>query len=256
MILTVNVSNSNILIGAYQNNDLLFCARLHTSLLKTTDEYAAQLHSILSLYGYHATDITGAILSCVVPSLLSCIRNALKRVCLGRIYLVGPGLKTGLSIRTDDPSQLGSDLVCCAVAVLNDYSVPAVIISLDTAISMTALDQTGAMRGGAIMPGVRTGLDALGARTAQLPQIDLVAPACGVLGTNSTASLQAGAIFGTASLLDGMIARFSKALGEPITYIATGECAPEILPHCNHQIVYHENLVLRGLYLLYQKNAK
>ena len=166
------------------------------------------------------------------------------------------GLKTGLSIRTDDPSQLGSELVCSAIAVLADYPPPCVIISMDTAVSITALDNRGALRGGAILPGVKIGVEALCARTAQLPQIDLSAPACGVLGTNSSASMQAGAIFGTASMLDGMIDRFAQALGGTPTCVASGELAPVILPHCLHKIYYRENLVLDGLYRLYQKNTK
>ena len=163
---------------------------------------------------------------------------------------------TGLSIRTDDPSQLGSELVCSAIAVLADYPPPCVIISMDTAVSITALDNRGALRGGAILPGVKIGVEALCARTAQLPQIDLSAPACGVLGTNSSASMQAGAIFGTASMLDGMIDRFAQALGGTPTCVASGELAPVILPHCLHKIYYRENLVLDGLYRLYQKNTK
>jgi type III pantothenate kinase len=256
MILTLNVSNTTILLGAYADGQQRFCASLHTNLSKTADEYAAQFHAILALYGYTPAHIHGAILSCVVPSLLSRIRSALAHLYSGRIYTVGPGLKTGLTIRTDDPAQLGSELVCCAVAALALYTPPCIIISMDTAISITALDSRGAMRGGAIMPGVRTGVEALCARTAQLPQIDLVAPPCGVLGTNSTLSMQAGAVLGTACMLDGMIDRFCAALGQPATVLATGELAAEILPHCTHAIHYHENLVLDGLHLLYQKNTR
>lgn len=256
MVLTVNVSNSNILLGVYEDGRQQFCAAMHTNLLKSADEYAVQMRSVLELYGARISEISGVILSCVVPSMLSCIRRALGHLYTGRIYVAGPGLKTGLSIRTDDPSQLGSELVCSAVAVLAQYTPPCVIISMDTAISMTALDSTGALRGGAIMPGVKIGVEALCARTAQLPQIDLSAPACGVLGTNSTASMQAGAIFGTAAMLDGMIDRFAAALeGNPVC-VASGELAPVILPHCTHEIHYHETLVLDGLYRLYQKNAK
>jgi len=239
MILTVNVSNSNILLGAYQDDKQCFCSSMHTNLLKSADEYAVQFGSVLSLYGAQPEDISGVILSCVVPSMLACVRKALNHLYTGRIYVAGPGLKTGLSIRTDDPSQLGSELVCSAIAV-----------------SITALDNRGALRGGAILPGVKIGVEALCARTAQLPQIDLSAPACGVLGTNSSASMQAGAIFGTASMLDGMIDRFAQALGGTPTCVASGELAPVILPHCLHKIYYRENLVLDGLYRLYQKNTK
>lgn len=148
MILTVNVSNSNILLGAYQDDKQCFCSSMHTNLLKSADEYAVQFGSVLSLYGAQPEDISGVILSCVVPSMLACIRKALNHLYTGRIYVAGPGLKTGLSIRTDDPSQLGSELVCSAIAVLADYPPPCVIISMDTAVSITALDNRGALRAG------------------------------------------------------------------------------------------------------------
>lgn len=257
MILTVNVSNTSVLLGAYEDGRQTFYASLHTNLSKTSDEYAVQMQSVLALYGRTPADITGVIFSCVVPSLLSCIRHALAHLYKGRIYSVGPGLKTGLSIRMDDPSQLGSELVCCAVEVLAAYPHPCVVVSFDTATTMIALDEKGAMRGGTILPGVRMGMDALSIRTAQLPQIDLTAPKCGVLGTNSTACMQAGAILGTASMLDGMLDRFADALScRDLFCVATGEIAPAILPHCSHFIHYHENLVLDGLYRLYCKNAK
>ena len=176
MVLTVNVSNTSVLLGAYEEGRQAFFASLHTNLSKTSDEYAVQMQSVLALYGRTPAEITGVIFSCVVPSLLSCIRHALSHLYSGRIYTVGPGLKTGLAIRMDDPSQLGSELVCCAVEVLAAYPHPCVIVSFDTATTMIALDEKGTMRGGTILPGVRTGMDALSIRTAQLPQIDLAAP--------------------------------------------------------------------------------
>ncbi len=256
MLLAVNISNSNILIGVYKNGARQFCSSMHTNPAKSADEYAVQLGSVLALYGVRAADLSGVILSCVVPSMLPCIRSALDRLYAGRVYLVGPGLKTGLSIRTDDPSQVGSELVCCAVAALSFAAPPCVIISMDTAISITALDKTGALRGGAILPGVRIGMEALCARTAQLPQIELCAPAGGVLGASTVASMQSGAIFGTACMLDGMLDRFAAVLDAAPACIATGELAPVILPHCAHSIEYREYLVLDGLHLLYRKNTK
>lgn len=256
MVLAVNISNSNILIGAYRDGARQFCSSMHTNPAKSADEYAAQLGSVLALYGVRPADLSGVILSCVVPSMLSCVRAALSHLYAGRIYLVGPGLKTGLSIRTDDPSQVGSELVCCAVAALSAVEPPCVVLSMDTAISFTVLDREGALRGGAILPGVRIGMEALCARTAQLPQIDLSAPAGGVIGTNTVSCLQSGAIFGAASMIDGMLGRFAEALGHAPACLASGELAPAILPYCARPIQYREHLVLEGLYLLYQKNAK
>lgn len=175
---------------------------------------------------------------------------------MGRIYTVGPGLKTGLQMRMDDPAQLGGELVCCAVAARALGTLPCVAVLMDTAISMVALDKNGVLCGGVILPGVRTGYDALCERTAQLTQIELRAPSCGVLGTNSAACMQAGAVFGTASMLDGMLERFSLALKGEAACVATGAFAPVVLKHCRHTVRYEENLLLDGLRLLYEKNAR
>lgn len=256
MILTINVSNSNVLIGGYQNGKRCFCSAVHTNVQKSADEYAVQLRDLLSLYQFAPSDIEGVILSCVVPSLSACIRKAVAHLYSGRIYTVGPGLKTGLLIRMDDPAQLGSELVCIAAAAQNLYPLPCIMISMDTATSFVVLDEKGALRGGAVVPGMKIGLDALCARTAQLPQVDICAPLGGVLGTNNISCIQSGVVFGAASLIDGMIDRFAATLGAAPFCVATGEMCPIVLPHCTHPIQYHEYLVLDGLYRLYLKNTK
>ena len=240
MLLAVNVSNSQILLGGYDGSRLVFCARVHADRAWTADEYAVQFSRVLSLYGCEAAGIKGIIFSCVVPALAETV----------------PGLKTGLQMHMDDPAQLGGELVCCAVAARALGPLPCVAVLMDTAISMVALDKNGVLCGGAILPGVRTGYDALCERTAQLTQIELRAPACGVLGTNSVACMQAGAVFGTASMLDGMLERFSLALNGEAACVATGAFAPVALPHCRHAVRYEEHLVLDGLRLLYEKNAR
>lgn len=256
MLLAVNVSNSQILLGGYDGSRLVFCARVHADRAWTADEYAVQFSRVLSLYGCEAAGIKGIIFSCVVPAMAETVRRALAMLYRGRIYTVGPGLKTGLQMHMDDPAQLGGELVCCAVAARALGPLPCVAVLMDTAISMVALDKNGVLCGGAILPGVRTGYDALCERTAQLTQIELRAPACGVLGTNSVACMQAGAVFGTASMLDGMLERFSLALNGEAACVATGAFAPLALPHCRHAVRYEEHLVLDGLRLLYEKNAR
>lgn len=257
MLLTMNVSNSEITLGAWENSALSFRTAVHTNPAKSADEYAAQFDAMLRLYQKAPQEISGMILSCVVPALLDTLRRALAKIFAGRIYVVGPGLKTGLPIRTDDPGQVGSDLVCCAVAALARRTpLPCLLIGMDTAVSMTLLDRSGALAGGAIAPGLKIGADALCARTAQLPQIDLAAPVTAVVGTSSSACMQAGIVLGAASMLDGMIDRFSEAASAPVTCLATGDVAPVVLRHCVHTIAWHENLVHEGLYQLYLKNTK
>lgn len=257
MILTVNVSNSQILLGGYQDGARVFCASLHTDPSATADEYAVRMRSVLGLYEVDPRRLAGAILSCVVPSLLQPVRKALGLLYPGRLYVVGPGLKTGLQIRMDDPGQLGGELVCAAVAAKEQYPLPCVVVSLDTATTLLALDEDGVLRGGALVAGVRTGVDALCARAAQLPQVDLAVPACGVLGSGSVTCVQGGAVFGTASMIDGMVDRFARALGTGIaSCVVTGELAPLIAPRCVHEVSVHEHLVLDGLYALYRRNTR
>ena len=177
MLLALNVSNSQILLGGYDGSRLVFCARVHADRAWTADEYAVQFSRVLSLYGCEAAGIKGIIFSCVVPALAETVRRALAMLYRGRIYTVGPGLKTGLQMHMDDPAQLGGELVCCAVAARALGPLPCVAVLMDTAISMVALDKNGVLCGGAILPGVRTGYDALCERTAQLTQIELRAPA-------------------------------------------------------------------------------
>lgn len=256
MILTINVSNSNVTLAGFSQNALTFSAQIHTELAKSADEYAVQISSVLQLYGHSTASVEGVILSCVVPALLSCLQKAVRHFFTKRIYVVGPGLKTGLSIQTDNPAQMGSEIVCCAVAALQNNAAPCLLIAMDTAISIALLDANGALRGGVLAPGVKIGADALCARTAQLSQVDLCAPIAGVIGTNTDACVRAGIVLGTACMLDGMIDLFCTAANTMLTVLATGEIAPVILSHCSHTIAYHENLIHTGLFALYQKNAK
>lgn len=258
MVLCVNVSNSNILLGGYQEGTRRFCAALHTAAADTADELAVKMQAVLALHQVDAAGLDGAILSCVVPALLGRVRRALGLLYGGRLYVVGPGLKTGLAIRMDDPGQLGGELVCAAVAAKERGPLPCVVVSMDTAVTMLALDEAGALRGGAVMPGVRTGLEALCLRTAQLPQVDLSVPPCGVLGSGSVSCMQAGALFGTAAMIDGMLDRFGQALGlrRAPACVATGEPAELIAPLCRHPVQVHPHLVLDGLYALYRRNTK
>lgn len=142
MLLAVNVSNSQILLGGYDGARLVLCARVHADRAWTSDEYAVQFSRVLALYGCDAAGVSGVIFSCVVPSLAETVRRALAMLYHGRIYTVGPGLKTGLQMRMDDPAQLGGELVCCAVAARALGTLPCVAVLMDTAISMVALDKT------------------------------------------------------------------------------------------------------------------
>ena len=233
MILTVNLGNTHITIGGYEHDDLKFCGRLHTDPAATVDEYGLRLLNLLSLHGASPEQIEGGILGSVVPALTGRVLAALQMLCPVRILTVGPGLKSGIRLRLDNPAQLGAELLCGAVAALAEGSGPLVVISADTAISLMAVNGKQELVGGVILPGPQLSLAALVQNTAQLPQIDLSAPApASVLGKNTAACLQNGFVLGTAGMLDGLADHFCAELGPETKFYATGNLPTAIRDAC------------------------
>ena len=256
MVLCLNVSNSAIIIGAYDGDSLYFKTTVSTIAGKSSSEYAATFNSVFDLYNFKPQDISGVILSCVVPSLTFTIKEALQFLFDGKIFVVGPKLKTGLKIKSENPSQIGSSLICQSVALTDKYPMPCLLIAMGTALSMFVLDRNGTFIGGSILPGIKLSAKALSDHTAQLPQIDLSHRPVSVIGTNTTQNIQSGILFGTACTIDGMIARFKTEIGNELTCVATGDISEEFLSLCSSEIIYDENLILDGLRLIYMKNAK
>ena len=253
MVLAVDVGNSTITVGGFCENSLMFVARLSTNPACTEDEYAIRLREILALHGADGSHTEGAIVSSVVPPLTATIKNALHFAFGVEPLVVGPGIKTGLNLRCDDPSSVGADLICACVAGKASYGAPLLIVDLGTATKMMLVDEKGSFAGVSILCGVTTALNALTASASQLPQVNPEAPAC-VIGKNTADCIRSGAIFGHASMVDGMIDRFCLETKAELKVVATGEHAPRILPHCTHSILNDETLVLKGLSLIYQKN--
>ena len=251
MILTVNIGNTHITVGGYDHDTLRFCGRLHSDPAATIDEYAIRLVNLLSLHGASPDQIEGGILGSVVPVLSGRVLAAL------RILTVGPGLKSGIKLRLDNPAQLGAELLCGAVAALAESAGPLVVISADTAISMMAVNEKQELVGGVILPGPQLSLETLVKSTAQLPQIDLAAgtPAS-ILGKSTSACLQNGFVLGTASQLDGLAARFCAELSPQTAFYATGNLPRAIRDACRTPIRYRETLITDGLYRIWQKNRK
>ena len=255
MILAIDVGNSNVVIGAIHENQVQFVSRMATEGCRTEDQYAIYFREILSLYQMQGTDFSGGIISSVVPPVTNVIAKAVTRIIGKEPLIVGPGIKTGLNISIDNPSQLGSDIVVDNVAARHLYSGAVIVIDMGTATTMSVTDEKGNIRGGAIAPGVGISLNALSQNAAQLQGINLENPKK-VIGTNTVDSMKSGMVYGWASMLDGMIERFLDELGTPATVVATGGHARHIIPHCKRDIVYNENLLLTGLNLVYQMNAK
>ncbi len=255
MILAVDIGNTNIVFGGMTDDDILFTARIATDRSKTGDEYAVILRNLLALNNIDVADIEGGILSSVVPPLKAPMADAVKRVTGKDCLVVGAGIKTGLNIRIDNPAQLGSDRVADAVAAIAQYPLPLVIFDMGTATTFSVVDKNGMYLGGMIMPGAMIGLDALTARTSQLPQISLSEPPKGVIGTNTVDCMKNGMIFGNAAMLDGIVERIGEELGSAPTVIATGGMSGVITPYCRSIVQHDPHLLLKGLRIIYKKNA-
>ncbi|MBQ6789818.1 MAG: type III pantothenate kinase [Clostridia bacterium] len=253
MILALDVGNTNITIGGFEKDELSFVARISAGKTQTSDEIAAKLTSILSLYGVEKSSVTGAAVSSVVPPITSAVVSAVKFVCGVDALVVGPGVKTGIGIHCDNPASVGSDLICACVAARELYSYPSIIIDMGTATNMMLLDKNGAFAGVSIMPGVMLGLSALADGTAQLPHVSLDAPKT-VIGKNTVDCIKSGVIYGNASMIDGMIDRICGEYDSLLPVYATGSVAASVVEHCRHDIVSDEHLVLRGLNMIYRKN--
>jgi type III pantothenate kinase len=251
MILAIDVGNTNIVLGVINGDDLVITGRLSTNISETDEEYAMKLYSFLHMH--NACDIDGAIISSVVPALIGTLKKAIKLVTGVNPLVVGPGIKTGLSIKIGDPAQLGADLVVGAVAAKAKYPCPAIIFDLGTATTGSVLDKDGNFLGGIITTGVVTSINALTSGTALLPQIDISSPKK-IIGTNSIDSMKSGCIIGTAVMLDGFIEKFEEELGQKATVIVTGGLGKAITKNCKHKVIIDENLLIDGLKIIYNKN--
>lgn len=255
MILTVDIGNSNIVIGGVRDDEVLFEARLRTDTTKTSDEYCLDVKSLMDVYQVAVEEVEGAIIASVVPQVLNSLQTAIKKLT-GKIALVvGPGLKTGLNILLENPGQTGADLVVGAVAALREHKPPMTIIDMGTATTISVIDKNGAYIGGAIIPGVKISMDALTDRTALLPGLQLDQPKKAI-GRNTVDAMRSGIMMGAACMLDGMIERMEEELGYQTTVVATGGIAKFIVPLCRREMIYDKDLLVKGLVALYKENVK
>lgn len=255
MILTIDIGNSHITLGIFDGDELKFTARIATNRLKTADQYAIELNSVLRLHKASPDDINGAIISSVVPELGDTMKDAAALITGTSPIIVGPGIKTGLDIRIENPSQLGADLAVGAVAALKYYKMPCIIFDLGTATTVSVLGKNGEFLGGTISAGVGISLNALTSGTSLLQKVSLKTPKK-VIGTNTVESMQAGLVLGAAAMLDGLTARIERELGEKATLVATGGLAPEIIKNCEREMIFNNDLLLLGLKIIYDKNRK
>ena len=253
MVLAIDIGNTNIVIGCVENDEILFNERVSTNHKATDLEYAIQIKNIFEIHNIDPFALEGAVMSSVVPSITETMENAIKKLTGCTPIIVGPGVKTGLRIMTDNPAQLGSDLVVDAVAGIKHYNAPLIIIDMGTATTVSVIDSDESYLGTLIIPGMRTSLDALVSGAAQLPKVKLDTPKR-VVAKNTAESMANGILFYTASGLDGCIERIEEELGRKCTVVATGGLAGSVVPLCKQEIIHDDDLLLKGLMIIYEKN--
>ncbi len=253
MILAIDAGNTNIVLGGISEGKTAFIARIGTDKNKTSDEYAVQIKILIELNGLSTTDFEGGIISSVVPQLNDILKKAVHKVIDCMPLIVGPGIKTGLNIKIDNPAQLGSDLVVGAVAAIALYPKPLMVIDMGTATTICVVDKNSCYRGGVIIPGVKVSMESLTKNAAQLQGISIEAPRKAI-GTNTIDCMRSGTVFGNAALIDGMLDRMALEIEGTPTIVATGGLSSTIIPYCKHDIILNDELLLYGLEIIYRKN--
>lgn len=255
MLLAVDIGNTSIVFGLFDGSKLVETFRAATVLARTADEYGVLLRQMIALRGCNLEDVDAAIIASVVPPLTDvlsvAIKHAVKRVPL----VVGPGVKTGVSVLFDNPRDVGADRIVNSVAAFERYKSAVIIVDFGTATTFDCVSPKGEYVGGAIVPGVNVSLNALLGCAAKLSRIEIAEPPQ-VVGQNTAHALQSGIVFGYASLVDGMIQRIKAELQHSFATVATGCLAPLIVKHCKEVSDVVECLTLEGLRLVYERNRR
>ena len=255
MLLAIDIGNTNIVIGCMKDDEIVFKARIATDRLRTSDQYGVEIKNMIEAFGVNLREIDDCIISSVVPPVFNSVRTGVLKIIGKQPMVVSPGLKTGLNIHVDVPSQVGSDRIVIAVAALAEYEAPLILMDLGTATTIEVVEPDNRYVGGVIFPGVMVSLDALTSRAAQLPGISLDKPKA-VIGKNTVDCMRSGMMHGTAAMIDGIIERIEEELGHKATIVATGGLARFITPLCKREIILERDLLLKGLNIIYKKNKK
>lgn len=256
MLLALDIGNTNITLGAYKNNSLLFVSRMYTARQKTSDEFAADLLNIFKLYEVSASDFSGVVMSCVVPEIEGSVIRAVKMITGKTPVSVGAKHHGNFEVDVLPVGAIGADLICAAVAAKNKYPLPCLVADLGTATKIIVVDQGGKFVGCTISPGVKISMDALAESASLLPSVSFTTPKKAV-GANTVECIQSGVVFGTAAMLDGLTKRIMNELSiSTASVIATGGYSKGIIPCCETKIIYDENLLLDGLLEIYNASLE
>ncbi len=254
MIICIDIGNTNIVLGIYKNDELLESFRLQTNIYQTVDEYGVKLRQLIDATNFKSENIEGIIISSVVPQIDRIIEKAFDKYFNKKVMFVGPGVKNGINIRLENPKQLGADILVGAVAAVNKYQCPVIVIDMGTAISICYVNSKKELLGGVILPGIKTSYNALFQRASKLEEVGIERPK-NVVGNDTITSLQSGMTYGMASCIDGLVKKIQKEQGESQVVITGGE-ARFVLDSLESKVIYDENLLLEGLKIIYQKNSK
>lgn len=253
MILAIDIGNTNIVLGCIDEEKVCFIERISSDKTKMELEYAVDIKMVLDIHGIRRENVEGTIISSVVPQLTKILKAASEKIIKKEPIIVGPGVKNGMNILIENPGQMGSDLVADAVAAIAGYSVPLVIFDLGTATTVCVVDEKKNYIGGMIYPGVNTSLDALAKSASQLNDISIEEPKK-LIGRSTTECMKSGLIYSNAAAIDGIIERIEEEMGQSVTAVATGGLAGVIIPYCGKKVILDENLLMKGLWIIYKKN--
>ena len=254
MILVLDVGNSNVVFGACEDDEVLFTTRFLTNTQKSRDDYLADMQAELRDKDIDIAEIEGGIISSVVPEMIEILSDAVFKLTGKKLLVVNQNMELGYTIRLDEGEQLAGDLIIDHAAAVAEYGAPHIIVDMGTATTITVVDRDGVYLGGAISAGLKLGLRALGTGTALLPDLSINDAPDSVIASNTIDALKSGAVFGAASMVDGMIRRIEKTLGYNCKVIATGGIARHVVPLCEEEIILDRELTLKGLILLYDLN--
>ena len=253
MLLTIDIGNSNIVFSLSGSERKLH--RLETMPDRSAEEYLPRVAELFSREKVDLSVVDGVVLCSVVPELVPVMSRVTRELTGLTPYVISPASESGLTLAIAEADTLGADILAADAAAAAEYPLPAIIYDMGTATTVTVVDKDRRYIGGAILPGVRLGINALFSGTAQLPSVPVQAPPRAICGT-ALESIQSGAVFGAAAMMDGLADRFEAELGEKCTLIATGGLAGCIVPHCRRDFIYDESLLLRGMELIYRMNCE
>ena len=253
MLLTVDIGNTNITMGIFNADELLFTSRLATDRKRTEDQYAVELLNIFKLHNVKSAGFSGAVISSVVPELTDHLKKAVEIVTGKTPYIIMSDIGSGLRVINNAVGCLGADIAAVSVAAIKKYPLPCFIMDLGTATKIILIDEDGMFRGCTISAGVNISIEALASKTSQLPTFRLEAPETSI-GTNTIDCMKSGTVFGTAAMLDGLTARMEKEFGQKVmATVATGGLSRSIVEHCERDVIYDKNLILEGLKIIYER---